>query len=218
MGRVAFARCVALLLTALALSGAAQAESVLLTGSIGNRAILIVDGSVPKTVAPGQTFQNVRVLSVQDGQAVVEVKGQRLTLRMDSPVSVGGSPAPASGSRIVLPATSGGHFMALGSINGRAVNFMVDTGATVVALSVADAERVGLAYKDGQRVTVRTANGEVGAWRVKLNSVRIGDVDVADVDAVVSPQAMPFVLLGNSFTSRFSMRRDGDQMVLERRY
>ena len=53
---------------------------------------------------------------------------------------------------------------------------------------------------------------------MKLASVRIGDVEVYDVDAVVSPQPMPYVLLGNSFLTRFQMKRDNDQMVLERRF
>ena len=95
---------------------------------------------------------------------------------------------------------------------------MVDTGASTVAMGVSDAERIGLAYRDGQPVRVGTANGLAQGWRVKLASVRIGDVEVYDVDAVVTPQGMPFVLLGNSYLNRFQMRRDNDQMVLERRY
>ena len=63
-----------------------------------------------------------------------------------------------------------------------------------------------------------TANGVVAAWKVRLDSVRIGDVEVHGVDAVVAPHAMPYILLGNSFLTRFQMRRDNDQLVLERRY
>jgi aspartyl protease family protein len=56
------------------------------------------------------------------------------------------------------------------------------------------------------------------AWKVKLHSVRIGDVEVYEVDAVVTPQPMPQILLGNSYLNRFQMKRDNEQMVLERRY
>ena len=108
--------------------------------------------------------------------------------------------------------------MTQGAINGRSVNFMLDTGATAVALSLADAQRIGLDYAKGQPVQINTANGVAGGWRVKLSSVRVGDVEVYDVDAIVSQQPMPFVLLGNSFINRFSMRRDADQMVLEKRF
>ena len=76
----------------------------------------------------------------------------------------------------------------------------------------------GADYKTGQQGHVSTANGTVPAWRVTLASVRIGDVEVYDVDAVVAPQPMPYILLGNSFLTRFQMKRDNDQMVLERRF
>src|SRR5438445_13895209 len=108
----------------------AQAQSVMLTGTIGSRAILIVDGGAPKTVAVGETFQGVKLLALQGEQATVEAGGKRIALRMDTPASIGGGgSAGGGGTRIVLPASSGGHFMAQGAINGRTVNFMLDTGA-----------------------------------------------------------------------------------------
>ena len=70
----------------------------------------------------------------------------------------------------------------------------------------------------GAPVRIHTANGIVQGWRVTLDAVRVGDVEVAGVEAIVAPQPMPYVLLGNSFIGRFSMRRDSDQMVLEKRY
>lgn len=216
-----------LLASLLAMTGAVRAaSSVTLTGTIGNRAILVVDGAAPKTVAVGERHRDVRLVSLQDGQAVVEAgDGRRTTLRMDTPVSVGGAArgggggnSNGNGTRIVLPAGSGGHFLTDGLINGRTVRFLLDTGATSVALSVADAERIGLDYQGGTPVRIGTANGVVQGWQVRLDAVRVGDVEVAGVEAVVSPQSMPYVLLGNSFIGRFSMRRDSDQMVLEKRY
>jgi aspartyl protease family protein len=65
---------------------------------------------------------------------------------------------------------------------------------------------------------MQTANGVAPAWRIRIDRVRVGEVEVHQVDAVVSPLDMPVVLLGNSFLSRFRMQRDGDQMVLDRRY
>jgi len=201
-----------------AAAGAHAASSVMLTGTIGSRAILIVDGAPPKTVAVGETFQGVKLVSLQADQAVVELEGKRLNLRMDTPVSIGGGGGTGGGSRIVLPADSRGHFMTQGAINGRPVTFMLDTGATSIALSAADAQRIGLDYSKGQRVQMNTANGVSQGYKLRLQSVRVGDVEVYDIDAIVSPQPMPFVLLGNSFINRFSMRRDADQMVLEKRY
>jgi aspartyl protease family protein len=208
----------AMLLAAAALAHAAS--SVTLTGSIGSRAILIVDGSAPKTVAIGESYQGVKLVSLQAEQAVVELEGKRVNLRMDTPVSIGGAGVGlgGGGSRVVLSADSRGHFMTQGAINGRPVTFMLDTGATSIALSADDAQRIGLDYSKGQRVMMNTANGVTQAYRLRLQSVRVGDVEVYDIDAVVSSQSMPFVLLGNSFINRFSMRRDADQMILEKRF
>jgi aspartyl protease family protein len=215
----------ALLLIALTgLAGMAHAQSVALAGMLGNKALLVVNGAPPKSVAAGDTHMNVKVISASGDQAVLELNGKRHTLRVgDAPVSVGagaGGQAGASGkgNRIVLNAGTGGHFMTAGQINGRAVQFMVGTGATSIAMSAADADRTGINYKDGQPVRMSTANGVTQGYRVKLNSVRVGDVEVYDVDAVVSPQPMPFMLLGNSFLTRFQMLRENEQMILVRRY
>ena len=212
----------ALVVAAQLLAAAAVAHaagSVTLTGSIGSRAILIVNGNPPKTVAVGESYQGVKLLSLQAEQAVVELDGKRVSLRMDTPVSIGGGGSSGGGgNRVVLSADSRGHFMTQGAINGRPVTFMLDTGATSIALSADDAQRIGLDYSKGQRVMMNTANGTTSGYKLRLQSVRVGDVEVYDIDAIVSPQAMPFVLLGNSFINRFSMLRDADQMVLEKRY
>ncbi|HZY19085.1 MAG TPA: TIGR02281 family clan AA aspartic protease [Ramlibacter sp.] len=198
---------------------AACAQAVALQGMLGSKALLIVDGGPPRSVAPGETWKGVKVVSTRGDEAVLETEGRRFTLRVgEAPASVGGGAGPSSSGRIVLSAQSGGHFMTDGSINGRAAYFMVDTGASVVSLGVPDAERMGLDYKSGQPVQMSTANGVAMGWRIKLSSVRVGDVEVREVDAVVGQRAMPFVLLGNSFLNRFQMRRDNDQLVLERRY
>lgn len=199
-------------------AGWAQAQQVGLQGMMGRKALLIVDGKPPKSVAPGETHLGVTVVSTAGDEAVVEIKGQRHTLRVgDAPASVGGS-GPSRGNKIVMSADSGGHFMAQGSINGRSVRFMVDTGATTIALGAAEAQRLGINYRAGQPVPLSTANGFAMGWVIKLSTVRVGDVQVHDVDAVVAPQAMPFVLLGNSFLARFQMRRENDVMVLVRRF
>ncbi len=197
----------------------AQAQSVNLSGMFGAKALLVVDGSEPRLVAAGESFRGVRVLSTQGQSAVVEIAGQRQTLRIgDAPVSVGTPIAAPSGARIVLSADSGGHFVTQGLLNAKPVQFMVDTGATTIGVSVSDADRIGLQYKQGEEVRVATANGVVPGWKIRLSSVRMSDVEVRDIDAVVTPIAMPFVLLGNSFLSRFQMTRHNDRLVLEKRY
>jgi aspartyl protease family protein len=185
---------------------------------MGSKALLVVDGQ-PLTLAVGQSAQGVTLLQLAEGQAQVKIAERTLTLRLGgAPARLAGSAAVASTAReIVLPAGSGGHFTTVGSINGRAVQFMVDTGATRVALSQGEADRIGIDYRHGQRALTQTANGAVPVHLVTLSAVRVGEVLVANVPAVVVPASMPYILLGNSFLERFQMRRDNDVLRLELR-
>jgi aspartyl protease family protein len=202
---------------ALAQPSPSSAPSISLAGVLGTKALLVVNGSPPKSLAPGESFQSVKVVSVDRDAATVETGGRQLVLRIgESPTSVGGR-GISNNTRIVLNGDSRGHFFAQGSINGHVMQFLVDTGATSVSISVAEAERMRLDYKAGQQIRVNTANGVSAAWRVRLSSIRMGDVEVYDVDAVVVPTPLPFGLLGNSFLTRFQMTRQNDQMVLEKR-
>jgi aspartyl protease family protein len=206
-----------LFIAGLAAFHGAHAQSVALSGVMGSKALLVVNGGAPKAVAAGETHQGVKVLSVVGEQATLEIKGQRSTVRVgDAPVSQGAQPGGANGSKIVLPMGSGGHFFAQGLVNGKPIRFMVDTGATTVAMGVSDAQRMGIDYQKGLAVRMGTANGVAQGWKVKLNTVKIGDVEVYEVDAIVGPD-MPFALLGNSFLGRFNMNKTIDQMVLDKR-
>ena len=194
----------------------AHAQSVALAGILGGKALLVVDGSAPRSVAPGGSHMGVRVVSVGRDGVVLEVAGAQRAIQLgESPVSIGGS---AAGQRIVLKADARGHFINSGFINGRVMQYMVDTGATTVAIGRPDAQRMGLKFEEqGQSVRMNTANGVAQGWRMRLDSVRVGDVELRGVDAIVTPQPMPYVLLGNSFLREFEMSRNGDEMMLLKR-
>ena len=198
--------------------GNAAAPQVQLGGVMGSKAMLVVNGQ-PQMLVVGESRGGIRLVSLQGDQAQVEYGGRVQTLRVGaSPVAVGGAPAGGNrGREIVLVAGPGGHFITGGSINGQAVSFLVDTGATTIALSQAEAVRIGLDLRNGRRGLSSTANGVVPATGVTLNTVRVGEVEVANVPAAVIPAPMPHVLLGNSFLTRFNMRRENDVMRLERR-
>jgi aspartyl protease family protein len=200
-------------------ASSAWAQTVGLAGMLGTKALLIVDGAAPKSVAPGEAYKGVKVISTQGDVALLEIGGKQHSVRVgDAPAQVGSVDTGSGASRVVLTAGMGGHFVTIGQINGHSVQCVVDTGATAVSLSAEQAQRMGLNFQQGQPIQMSTANGLVAAWRIKLASVRIGDVTVYDVDSVVSAGSMPYVLLGNSFLSRFQMTRNNDQMVLEKRY
>ena len=194
------------------------AQTVTLGGSLGDKAVLIIDG-VPRTLARGASHGAVKLVSVSGSEAVVEVGNRRVALQLGgAQVTLGSAGATGSGDQIVMTAGSGGHFVSAGSINGQPVTFLVDTGATLVALSQAEADRLGVRYRDGERGMAQTANGLVPVHRARLQSVRIGDVQVFDVEATVVPMQMQQILLGNSFLVRFQMRRENDTLTLVKRY
>lgn len=198
-------------------SGVAAAQSVVLAGRMGDRALLVVDGKA-QTVSVGSSANQVRLLRWVGEEAEVEVSGQKALLRVGgTPAQVGAGARVAGSREIVMTAGSGGHFTPAGSINGKAVSFMVDTGATLVAMGQDDAQRLGLDLKSARAGISQTANGPVRVLMVTLDRVRVGEVELTQVAAVVMPQPMPFVLLGNSFLTRFQMRRDNDVMRLELR-
>lgn len=197
----------------------AAAQSVSLSGSMGSdKALLMIDGQ-PQMLAVGASARGVTLRRLGDGEALVDVAGRSLWLRLGAaPARVGAvGDAPPDAGQIVLPMGPGGHFNAQGAINGKPVSFLVDTGATSVALSQGEATRIGLDWKRGKPGLTQTANGTVPVYAVTLTSVRVGAVEIANVAAVVVPSDMPVVLLGNSFLNRFTMRRDSDVMRLERK-
>jgi len=194
----------------------ALAADVTLVGLIGSRAIVVIDGGAPRTLAPGQkTAEGVMLLGTEKDAASFEIDGKKKLLRMGSAYS-GASPGRQS---VTLSADARGHFVTMGSINGGRVRFLVDTGATFVALPAGEAKRLGINYLQGERGRMQTANGVAVIYRVRLDTVTIGDVAVNNVDAVVSEaDAMGVTLLGMSFLNRMEMRRDGDSMTLTKRY
>ncbi len=198
----------------------AAAQSVSLAGQMGSKALLVIDGQT-QTLAVGESARGVKLLKLDNGEAVVESGGRQSTLRAGAgpaklAAGVGGS-AGGGAREVVIPVGPGGHFVVSGAINGRPVQFMVDTGATFVAMGAFDADRLGLDWKNGQRGMAQTANGNAPAFLLTVSSLRVGEVELANVGVMVVPATMPGVLLGNSALSRFQMRRDADVMRLTAR-
>ena len=120
---------------------------------------------------------------------------------------------------IKLEANDGGHFLTYGSINGRPVKFLVDTGATWIAMSSAHARAMGIDLDKAQRGAVTTASGYARSYRVVLDNVKVGDISLNLVEAAVIDN-MPgdVALLGNSFLSRLEMKRQGTVLTLTKNY
>jgi aspartyl protease family protein len=216
-GRCLLAWCLwaALVLVLSAQAGPAQAQDLSFSGRMGSKALLVINGQ-PRVVGVGETLAGVKVLEVSGDQARVERDGQTLLLRLGAaPTSVASTGERSGPREIELKADAGGHFITEGWINGKATRFMVDTGATAVSLSQAEAERLGLDWRRAPMAQANTANGTVPAHTLQLGSVRIGELSLTNVGAVVLPSQMPHVLLGNTFLSRVGMKRDNDTLRLE---
>jgi aspartyl protease family protein len=207
--------CLSLLVAAAAL---AAADDVALIGVIGDKAaVLAIAGGEPKTVKVGQTWSGVTVITVTHERATVEIEGKRRELSLGQHYRAGGQVA-ATRESVTLAADARGHFFADAVVNGIPMRFVIDTGATAVSLSAADASRLGIDWHNGARRTMQTANGATTGYLVKLDKVRVGGIELYDVDGVVLEQGMGVGLLGMTFLNRVDMRRDGDTMTLIRRF
>lgn len=213
-----FMRLNSIVVLALLAALPAVAADVSLIGTFGTTAaILSVDGGAPKTVKVGQSYGGVTLIAVENDRATVEAGGKRRVLARGQTYSSGG--ASSSGAQsVTLSAGAGGHFMADGQINGGAIRFLVDTGATAISIPASDANRLRIDYRNGQRGTTQTAAGPTTAFLVKLDTVRVGGIELQNVDAIVIEQGLPIALLGNTFLNRMEMRREGATMTLTRRF
>lgn len=198
-------------------SGAAAAADVAVAGLFPGKAVLVVNGAAPRTIGIGaKTPEGVRLISIDGDFATVEIDGKRHRLGIgDQAVSQGG---PEGGGAVTLTADGRGHFVTGGIVNGASVRFLVDTGATMVSLGASDAARAGVDFRRGEPVMTMTANGPAQAFKTRISSLKIGEIAVADVEALVHAYDMPVALLGMSFLNRMEMRRDGQTMTLRRRY
>ena len=119
----------------------------------------------------------------------------------------------AAGAEMVLQRARDGHYYADGEINGQRVRFLLDTGATQIALSTKLANALGLSL--GQAITMQTAAGPANGYPTRLARVRLGEIEMQDLGAVVAEgMSDDAVLLGMNFLKRLELVQRGDQLTL----
>lgn len=189
-----------------------------IVGLFNGKAVVMINNAKPRTLSVGQVVDGVKLISADSKKAVLEIEGKRQELGMGQAASVTGSAASAPSS-VVLYADSVGHYFTEGQINGVTLKFLVDTGASVIAMNSSDARSAGIDYKKGQRVPLHTANGVIQGYRVVVNTLKLGSVVLNQVDAVVNEgDSPPVVLLGMSALNRMDMKRDGIALTLTKKY
>ena len=209
-----------LIVVALALAPSpAAAVDINVIGLTAGKAVVVIGKAKPRTLAVGETSpEGVKLIASTSESATFEVAGKRSTLTTGQHGAIEAGPA-ATAAVVSLTADSRGHFITTGSVNGISVRFLVDTGASSVALSVDEAKRAGVNYLAGSRGRVQTANGPALVYNVKLDAVRVGDITLNNVDAaIVDSDKLGIALLGMSFLNRMEMKRAGDTLTLIKRY
>lgn len=198
--------------------------SVNVVGLFSNKAIVTINGGAPQTLSAGQTKNGVKLVAADSSSATFIVEGKRQTLKMGQAASVAGSATPAGGeagtnSPVTLYADANGHFLGNLSINGASLKYLVDSGATTVALNSGDAKFAKIDYEKGQKVPISTANGMVSAYLVTLNTLKIGTIVLNNVQATVTEGGSPpVVLLGMSAQNRLDMKRDNSILTMTKKY
>ena len=189
------------------------ADTVMVKGLFNNAALLIIDGQ-QVMLKKGKTKSGVTLIDANSREAVLEINGQRQRVGLSK--QVGGSYQKVNKRVVRIASQEGGHHIAAGEINGRKVEFVVDTGATLIALNNSTAKRLGIDINSGKKGYTNTANGIKEVRLMNLHKVTLGSITHYNVPASVSlDDSLPVILLGNSFLSRNNMRIENGVLILE---
>jgi aspartyl protease family protein len=187
-------------------------------GLFNGKAVLKIAGK-QRTMSAGETSpEGIRLIAADSEAALLEIDGVQGRYPLGSHIETGFQRPDMP--EVNVYADTNGMFMTVGNINGLPVTFLVDTGATDIAMNSHEAARLGIDYRVIGRVgQVVTASGVVPAWSVNLDTVGIGDIKIRNVAGIVMEGALPAqVLLGMTFLERVEMRRDGHVLHMRRKY
>lgn len=212
-----------LFLVVLAFSLSASAiDSVSAYALFNGKAILNIDGQKRMLNAGDTSREGLTLVSSTTKNAIIRIDGKEEIIGLNiNPATEAmsiGSNNIAIGETVTLNMDGRGFFQAEGEINGQSVTFLVDTGANTVAMSFSTATGLGIDYESGIPSIASTANGLTGMYRVQLEKVTVGTIEVSNVDAAIIQDPGPTeILLGMSFLSNVEMNRVGSTMELIQR-
>ncbi|MFK8067006.1 MAG: TIGR02281 family clan AA aspartic protease [Gammaproteobacteria bacterium] len=190
-------------------------ENIIVQGLFKNTAIVMLDGKRRMLKVGMPSPEGVLLIKSSSESAIIEIEGKQKTYKLGRHIS-NNFKAPSSSKAVVIAPTRSGMYLVNGSINSFPVKFLVDTGATLIAMSETQAKRLGLDYKLGGEIgRSSTASGTTKSWYISLKKVKVGSILLRDVKAAVLKGDHPTeVLLGNSFLNKLQMNRDGKLMEL----
>jgi aspartyl protease family protein len=200
------------------LSVARAAPDVRVVGLFSDRAVLLIDGRQHVLTAGQSGPGGIRLLAADSESALLEIDGREIEARLDGRVTARRRTAEVQ--EVHVWRNGDGMYTTVGSINGLTVSFLVDTGASRVALNANEARRLGIDFRvSGTPTTVGTASGVARAWAVTLDTVKVGSLELRNVGAVVLEGSAPeHVLLGMTYLGRLEIDNDGRMMTLRKKY
>jgi aspartyl protease family protein len=200
------------------ISFAMAAEQITVEALFSGQAMVQVNGKRRLLKLNKPSPEGLLLISADSREAVIEVDGERRSYRLGSHVSTRYIEPEQVSAKIWRDES--GAYTTVGSINGRTVNFLVDTGASAVALYRADARRLGLDYRiEGNPVYVNTANGTASAFELNLDRVQVGDIVLHNVRGfVIEGSGSGRILLGMSFLNRVKMEDQGSVLLLHKKF
>ena len=192
-------------------------EKIVINGLFQNKAVVTIDGKQRILKKDKASPEGVILIESSSEEAIIEVNGERNTYKLGEHIGSSYSQASAGNSFILAP-DSGGMYTTTGFINGISVDLVVDTGASVVFINKNVARQLGIKYKlSGEEGVAYTASGVDKIYKIKLDRVRIGDIELRNVDGAVSDSDFPVItLLGMSFLERVNMKREGRVLELNK--
>jgi aspartyl protease family protein len=202
----------------LGFSANALAVDIIVMGLFRNKAIVKIDGK-QRILKPGKSSpEGLSLISSNSSEAVLEFEGSRKAYSLGSHIST--SFKRDKQPSVLIYRNERGMFTTVGSINGFPVNFLVDTGASSVAMNRKQADRLGIDYRlYGSPIGVSTASGFERGWRVHLDRVQVGDVTLRNVEGtIIDAHSSSRVLLGMSFLGRLDINNTNESMKLRKKY
>jgi len=193
-------------------------EKVQVLGLFTGKAVVKIDGKRSVLAVGESTDSGVKLISADSRKAVLEIDGERRELPLGNEITTHYT-APQR-AEAIINRDQFGMFHTVGSINGQMVEFLADTGATLIALNASDAKRLGIDFRTtGQQTQVATASGLSTAYVVKLKTVRVGEIELRDVNAAVLEGKFPDkALLGMSFLGQLQVINEDGLMRLRKKY
>lgn len=195
----------------------AVATDIMVLGLFKNKAIVNIDGKQRTLKVGKKSPEGVVLIWADSDSAILEVEGKEQNFKLGRHVSSSFKQKKMAEAKII---PVNGMYSTVGFINGHQVDFLVDTGATWIAMNANQARILGINFRyTGKRGRVSTANGIVPVFRVTLDKVRVGEIELTNVAAGVLEGNSPReVLLGNSFLNRVEMQRQGQVMLLKQKF